>query len=76
MRQGRSTQNGIEPKILAYVVGHYCISQRRACKLVKMSRSTLYYLPVRDARPVKRPGFRGGSNTGEWSHEEVPEVFA
>jgi len=25
---------------------------------------------------VKRPGFRGGSNTGEWSHEEVPEVFA
>ena len=26
--------------------------------------------------PVKRPGFRGGSNTGEWSHEEVPEVFA
>lgn len=25
---------------------------------------------------VKRPGFRGGSDTGEWSHEEVPEVFA
>jgi ABC-type transport system involved in cytochrome c biogenesis ATPase subunit len=25
---------------------------------------------------MKRPGFRGGSNTGEWSHEEVPEVFA
>ena len=25
---------------------------------------------------VKRPGFRGGSNTGEWSHEEVLEVFA
>ena len=25
---------------------------------------------------LKRPGFRGGSNTGEWSHEEVPEVFA
>ena len=24
---------------------------------------------------LKRPGFRGGSNTGEWSHEEVPEVF-
>ena len=26
-------------------------------------------------KAVKRPGFRGGSNTGEWSHEEVPEVF-
>jgi hypothetical protein len=25
---------------------------------------------------LKRPGFRGGSNTGEWSDEEVPEVFA
>ncbi|TDP78643.1 transposase-like protein DUF772 [Aquabacterium commune] len=25
---------------------------------------------------MKRPGFRGGSNTGEWSHEEVLEVFA
>ena len=25
---------------------------------------------------LKRPGFRGGSNTGEWSHEEVLEVFA
>lgn len=25
---------------------------------------------------VKRPEYRGGSNTGEWSHEEVPEVFA
>jgi hypothetical protein len=25
---------------------------------------------------VNRPGFRGGSNSGEWSHEEVPEVFA
>ncbi len=24
---------------------------------------------------LKRPGFRGGSNTGECSHEEVPEVF-
>jgi hypothetical protein len=24
---------------------------------------------------LNRPGFRGGSNTGEWSHEEVPEVF-
>ena len=25
---------------------------------------------------LNRPGFRGGSNSGEWSHEEVPEVFA
>jgi hypothetical protein len=25
---------------------------------------------------LKRPGFDGGSNTGEWSHEEVLEVFA
>lgn len=25
---------------------------------------------------VNRPGFRGGSNSREWSHEEVPEVFA
>ncbi|MDA0582569.1 cache domain-containing protein, partial [Acinetobacter baumannii] len=25
---------------------------------------------------MKRPGFRGGSNTGEWSHEEVRKVFA
>ncbi|MBT9610378.1 MAG: AraC family transcriptional regulator [Aquabacterium sp.] len=25
---------------------------------------------------LKRPRFRGGSNTGEWSDEEVPEVFA
>lgn len=24
---------------------------------------------------MNRPGFRGGSNSGEWSHEEVPEVF-
>jgi len=24
---------------------------------------------------VNRPGFRGGSNCREWSHEEVPEVF-
>ena len=29
-----------------------------------------------DDDDLKRPGFRGGSNTGEWSHEEVPEVFA
>jgi len=44
----------LRKQALAYVVGHYCISQRRACKLVKMSRSTLYYLPVRDARPELR----------------------
>jgi hypothetical protein len=25
---------------------------------------------------LNRPGFDGGSNSGEWSHEEVPEVFA
>ncbi len=25
---------------------------------------------------LKRPGFRGGSNIGEWSHEEVRKVFA
>ncbi len=25
---------------------------------------------------LKRPGFRGGSNTGEWSHEEVRKIFA
>jgi len=24
---------------------------------------------------VNRPGFLGGSNSREWSHEEVPEVF-
>jgi len=24
---------------------------------------------------LNRPVFRGGSNSGEWSHEEVPEVF-
>ena len=24
---------------------------------------------------LNRPGYRGGSNPGEWSHEEVPEVF-
>jgi len=24
---------------------------------------------------VNRPGFRGGSNCREWSHEEAPEVF-
>ena len=30
-------------------------------------------LPVDE---VKRPGFRGGSNAGEWSHEEVRKVFA
>jgi hypothetical protein len=24
---------------------------------------------------LNRPGFRGGSNCREWSHEEVPEVF-
>ncbi|UFU12125.1 hypothetical protein LRM40_20575 (plasmid) [Ideonella dechloratans] len=24
---------------------------------------------------LNRPGFDGGSNSGEWSHEEVPEVF-
>jgi hypothetical protein len=24
---------------------------------------------------MNRPGFRGGSNSREWSHEEVPEVF-
>ena len=24
---------------------------------------------------LKRPEFRGGSNPGEWSHEEVPEIF-
>lgn len=44
----------LRKQALAYVVGHYCISQRRACKLVKMSRSALYYLPVRDARPELR----------------------
>ena len=33
--------------------------------------------PAKDVlADLKRPGFRGGSNTGEWSHEEVPEVFA
>jgi hypothetical protein len=26
-------------------------------------------------RQLNRPGFRGGSNSREWSHEEVPEVF-
>lgn len=25
---------------------------------------------------LNRPGNRGGSNSREWSHEEVPEVFA
>ena len=27
-------------------------------------------------KEVKRPGFHGGSNTGEWSHEEVRKIFA
>lgn len=44
----------LRKQALAYVMGHYCISQRRACKLVQMSRSTLYYLPVRDPRPELR----------------------
>lgn len=26
-------------------------------------------------KEMNRPGFRGGSNSREWSHEEVPEVF-
>ncbi|WP_374259291.1 hypothetical protein [Aquabacterium sp.] len=43
----------------------------------QMERTDLdaYRLTVGFVSELKRPGFRGGSNTGEWSHEEVPEVF-
>lgn len=44
----------LRKQAVAYVMSHYCISQRRACTLIKMSRSTLYYLPVRDPRPELR----------------------
>jgi len=50
---------------------------------IEPARSPRWYLDARyqavslfSPGAVKRPGFRGGSNTGEWSHEEVPEVFA
>lgn len=35
-----------------------------------------FYLQLPIGSLVKRPGFHGGSNTGEWGHEEVLEVFA
>ncbi len=44
----------LRKQAVAYVMGHYCISQRRACTLIKLSRSTLYYQPVRDPRPELR----------------------
>ena len=36
----------------------------------------LDYYATGEGRTLNRPGFDGGSNSGEWSHEEVPEVFA
>lgn len=44
----------LRKQAVAYVMSHYCISQRRACTLIKLSRSTLYYRPVRDPRSELR----------------------
>ena len=44
-------------------------------KATGTTADTLRYYEKLGLLDVKRPGFRGGSNTGEWSHEEVPEVF-
>ena len=36
----------------------------------------LVFLHEPHCQGLKRPGFHGGSNIGEWSHEEVRKVFA
>ena len=37
-----------------YVVGHYDLGTRRACRLVQQTRSTHYYRSVKDPRPALR----------------------
>ncbi|CAG9212764.1 hypothetical protein BGLA2_220020 [Burkholderia gladioli] len=43
---------------VAYVVSHYGLTMRRACRLMKQPRSVQYYRSVKDLRPELRSRMR------------------
>ena len=43
---------------MAYIVSHYALKMRRACRLVKQSRSVQYYSSVKDPRNDLRARMR------------------
>ncbi|WP_420796208.1 IS3 family transposase [Burkholderia gladioli] len=44
--------------VVAYVVSHYGLTMRRACRLLKQPRSVQYYRSVKDPRPELRSRMR------------------
>ncbi len=46
-----------------YVVSHYGLTMRRACRLVKQPRSVQYYRSVKDPRPELRARMREIAHT-------------
>ncbi len=44
--------------MVAYVVSHYGLTMRRACRLLKQPRSVQYYRSVKDPRPELRSRMR------------------
>jgi putative transposase len=40
--------------VVEYILDHYGLTQRRACRLVKLHRSTFYYRSVKDPQPELR----------------------
>jgi hypothetical protein len=43
--------------------------------VVRIGDVEVHQLKLHRKPVMNRPGIRGGSNSREWSHEEVPEVF-
>ncbi|MCH8855088.1 MAG: hypothetical protein IIA03_02315 [Proteobacteria bacterium] len=62
---------GKRPELRVVTPGRSFLFEVKAPSLLEHTRSR-----QTNAFQLNRPGFRGGSNSGEWSHEEVPEVFA
>ena len=41
-----------------YIVGHYNLNMRRACRLIKQARSVQYYCSIKDRRDGLRARMR------------------
>jgi putative transposase len=48
----------LKRQAVAYIVGHYATSRRRACRIVRLHRSVHYYRSVKDPRTALRGRMR------------------
>ena len=48
----------LKREVVAYIVSHYDLNMRRACRLMKQSRSVQYYQSVKDPKQALRRRMR------------------